>query len=551
VTLRGRLLLFALAQIAAFGLLCSAAGLLLHAKVVPILDEYLERKTRATLLSLASSLDVALGGDDPALVRKSLTAVGSDPDMARVEVRDGEGAMVAAIGLAGPLDVSSDAPRQVVDTGDLLVAWAPVELEGYRLGTVAIAFSKARQQSISAWMTAAGVTMVVAVLLAVLVAFRFSRSFVGPIHAMVQFSRRVKEGGLSERVVGPAAGELSILSADLNAMAAAIEARDAALAQRGLELEQSLDKLRDAQEQLVHSTRLASVGEMAGRTAHEVLNPMTSIHFRLTRMMKYATTTMQPNMETMAEIVSGWRESFQAEGMAGLMRSLSQPVGEDGQMLLVAEDLENLSGIHGYLTESHRATVVDLEFLLKEADRVTHIVDGMRSLSRVSGTPMLATVRSLLEESLETMRDSAARRNIELDLEIEIADQVCVDRYEFVQILGNLLRNAFLAVEERHGRAGGRVSLDARRDGGVIQVRVRDNGCGIPAAHLAFLFEASFTTRTARDGTGLGLSIARRLARSFHGELAIEETRVGGGSTFLLEIPAADAAPKGGVTVAA
>jgi signal transduction histidine kinase len=553
LTLRGRLLVFVLSLIAVFGALCLSAGLLLHSKMVPILDQYLERKAQATVLALAGSLDGALGHGDSAAASAAISSLASDPDLGRIEVRDTSGAILASIGDDEPIDVSRFDRRRVTDTGHELVSWAVVKFEGVPLGTVAVAFSKARQTSISIWMMAAAITVVAATLISLLIAFRFSRSFVRPIQAMMQFSRRVKEGGLSERVEGSATGELSILAGDLNAMATAIESRDAALAHRGRELEQSLVQLREAQDELLQSTRLASVGEMSGRTAHEVLNPMTGIHFRLSKMLKDARTAMQPNLVTMGEIVKAWRDTYRAEGIDGLARALSAPAGETGQMTLLEEDLDNLTGIEAYLAENHRTTVSDLEFLIKEAGRVTHIVDGMRSLTRAAGTPTLARVRSLVEESLETMRDSAARRNIDLSLELEADEDVLVDRYEFIQILGNLIRNAFFAVEEQRARAGGLVHISTRRAGDVIEVRVHDNGCGIRPEHVSLLFEASFTTRSATEGTGLGLSIARRLARSFQGDLRLEWTASGEGSTFLLEIPAASARHegKGGDFVAA
>jgi two-component system, NtrC family, sensor kinase len=122
---------------------------------------------------------------------------------------------------------------------------------------------------------------------------------------------------------------------------------------------------------------------------------------------------------------------------------------------------------------------------------------------------------------------------------------VMVDRYEFVQIVTNLLRNACLAIEDKNGRAGGQVTIATEVGADLVAVRVRDDGCGIADESIPRLFEASFTTRSSRDGTGLGLGIARRLARGFGGELRLERSAVGQGSTFLLEIPVARRAGRG------
>jgi signal transduction histidine kinase len=399
-------------------------------------------------------------------------------------------------------------------------------------------FSKARERSLTSWMLVLGGLVAAASLLSIAVAVRFSRAFVVPIHRMIQFSHRLKEGGLSERVASdPEEGELSRLASDLNAMAEAIEARDAALAQRSRELEDSLDDLRAAQEELLRSTRLASVGEMAGRTAHEVLNPMTGIHCRLGKMLKYEDDAMGPNLGTLGEIAGAWRTAYQDGGIDGLVRALG--ASADGRPALIEEDLANLEGIAGYLAESHRERAGDLQFVLRESDRVVHIVDGMRSLTRQSGTPTRAKVAELLRESVESVADVAARRRVQVRLAADSDVEVKVDRYEFVQILTNLLRNALMAIEEKSGRAGGAVQVTARVTDDRVAVRVEDDGCGIRDEHVPLLFEASFTTRSSRDGTGLGLGIARRLARGFGGELRLERTVPGQGATFLLEIPLA------------
>jgi signal transduction histidine kinase len=247
---------------------------------------------------------------------------------------------------------------------------------------------------------------------------------------------------------------------------------------------------------------------------------------------------MAPNLETLRDITGAWRAAYREGGMEGLMRSLAASPGL-GAPPLLDEDLDNLDGIASYLADSHRERAADVAFLLKESDRVVHIVDGMRSLTRVSGTRVRARVADLLRESVDTVADSAARGLIELRLDTVPAAEVMVDRYEFVQVLTNLLRNALLAIEERNGRAGGQVTLATVVDGDKVSVRIADDGCGIRPEHIPLLFEASFTTRSARDGTGLGLSIARRLARGFGGELRLERAALGEGATFLLEIPLA------------
>jgi signal transduction histidine kinase len=539
MTLRRRLLTYSLVQVGALGLLSIGAGLFVSAKVRPIVDEHLGLKTEAAILGLADRVEVPLAGGETEEIADALEELGRDPDLVHVEVRDRHGVVLAAVGPAPARHPAVGVGPRAQDLGDALGAAVGLEIEGYQVGTVEVVFSKARERSLVAWMLILAGVVVLASLVSVVIAVRFSRAFIDPIQRMIQFSRRLKDGGLSERVASSAReGELARLAEDLNAMAEALQARDAALAQRGRELEESLAKLRAAQEEILRSTRLASVGEMAGRTAHEVLNPMTGITFRLTKMLRYEGDAMAPNLGTLHEIAGAWRTAHREGGMAELIRLLGAP--PEGQAApLIEEDLDNLEGIAAYLADAHRDRVADLQFVLRESDRVIHIVDGMRSLTRQTGTPVRARVDELLRESVESVADGAARRQVSVRLIGQPDAEVRVDRYEFVQVVTNLLRNAVLAVEEKAGQDGGRVHVVTQVAEDRVEVRIEDDGCGIQNEHVPHLFEASFTTRSAHDGTGLGLGIARRLARGFGGELRLERSEVGHGTTFLLEIPLA------------
>jgi two-component system sensor histidine kinase FlrB len=95
--------------------------------------------------------------------------------------------------------------------------------------------------------------------------------------------------------------------------------------------------------------------------------------------------------------------------------------------------------------------------------------------------------------------------------------------------LTNLLENALQAVED-----SGRIDLDARRDGALLLLSVRDNGRGMNAETAARLFDPFFTTRA--EGTGLGLSIARGVARAHGGGIEVISSP-GAGAEFILTLP--------------
>lgn len=304
------------------------------------------------------------------------------------------------------------------------------------------------------------------------------------------------------------------------------------------ELDASLKEIRKIQEELVQSTRLASVGEMAGRMAHEVLNPITSIHGRITRMSRDHAAIYDENVEILGEVVRGWADSYRSGGVDELVASITQPVQSEGGTIrtLLDDDLETLGALHEYFAADGRDKLEGLGFLLRETDRVTRIIDGTRSLTRASASREDLRAVEVLKESGEALRDGLDKRNIALRIDADDS-MVRADRYELIQVLTNLLRNAMFAIEEKAGREGGAITMSATRGDGTVEVRVADTGTGIAAENLPLIFESSFTTRSAQQGTGLGLSICKRLVRGFGGELSVEWTEVGRGTSFLIALP--------------
>ena len=137
--------------------------------------------------------------------------------------------------------------------------------------------------------------------------------------------------------------------------------------------------------------------------------------------------------------------------------------------------------------------------------------------------PMVAAARSAAP--VFSAREAA------LDLSIDDGPLIVAgDGAALEQLVLNLLVNAADALP-----IGGRARLEARRTGEQIEVRVSDNGVGMPAGVLRRAFDAHFSTK--RTGTGLGLAISRRIAHAHHGELSVE-SEPGVGTTFTLRVPA-------------
>ncbi len=279
-------------------------------------------------------------------------------------------------------------------------------------------------------------------------------------------------------------------------------------------------QLQSAQAQLMESTRLASVGEIAGMVAHEVLNPMTAV---LARIRK--TTGEEGSVSLIKLIADEWQKDLEEEGMEQLLEILKE-IPEDGDMPLLEEDLANIRESADELTK-------DMRFLEEQLNRIVSIVDNLRGLSRAQNKSQRVDVREAVEKTAELTHDGLVKRSIELKLDFLHNSVVYCDLNELIQVIHNLVRNAMQAIERN-----GTVTISTRETTGRVEIRVTDSGPGIPPDIVPKIFEMRFTTKTEKEGTGLGLNLSRRLMRQVLGDVELE---TGGGSgtgaTFLCWIP--------------
>lgn len=304
-----------------------------------------------------------------------------------------------------------------------------------------------------------------------------------------------------------------------------------------LDLRVAVESLRRTEAELLESRHLVALGEMAGRTAHEVLNPVTAARGRIHRLLDGQALEFDHGLEVLATVLEAWVGAFEQGGTPRFFDEMTQPDPNGRAMLendlaALAAVAETLATVRGELREG-------LRFLLAELDRVTVIVDALRNRTPTKPRAAEVDVDDVVTEAARIVEDIASRANVWVQVRLGRAGVVLGDRFELLQILTNLARNGIHAIETAHGHRGGRLELGTQKSTGRVLIRIRDDGSGIPEPHLDKVFESGFTTRANREGSGLGLGIARRLARSMGGELRIEESAVGRGTTFLLELPPA------------
>jgi signal transduction histidine kinase len=277
------------------------------------------------------------------------------------------------------------------------------------------------------------------------------------------------------------------------------------------EAEAALEHLRAAQAQLVQAEKMASLGEMTAGIAHEIKNPLNFIN------------------------------NF-AELNAELADELFDELADDPDI--------RLADVRDVLDDLKR----NAEKINEHGKRADSIVRAMMQHARGgAGTRERVDINTFVEEYLglayhgtrATTPDFTAQLLQHLDPE---AGDVELGPQELGRVLLNLLSNAFYAVHERAKAANGayepKVTVSTRGGGARIEIRISDNGAGIPEEARERIFEPFFTTKPTGSGTGLGLSLSYDIVTNGHGGTLALEDDGGEGATFVITLPASPGAPR-------
>ena len=361
-------------------------------------------------------------------------------------------------------------------------------------------------------------------------AWLLSRNLIRPLLGLTASARAIARGSYSRRVETRGGDEISSLAEAFNTMAATIEERqrdleqinrdlEAKVSQRtealeasNRELRQALDDLREAQEHLVQSEKMASLGRLVAGIAHEIKNPLNFIYGNTEFLTDYI-RRIQRYLEA--------AEKAQAESPDRLeeLRRLRREQNLD----FVLEDLVSLAAnIH------------------EGAARIKAIVEDLRAFSRApSGSWEAVDLRKVLDMCLNLLRNQY-KNHIRIHRDYGDIPTVRVQLGKMEQVFLNLLTNAIEAIGEE-----GDIWVRTRRSNRHVTVEVEDTGCGIPPAHLPKIFEPFFTTKEVGKSTGLGLSISYSIVEQHQGKIRAAN-RPGGGAVFRVELPLEPPAPPGG-----
>ena len=266
------------------------------------------------------------------------------------------------------------------------------------------------------------------------------------------------------------------------------------------EIEKAYHELRNTQAQLIQSEKMASLGELTAGIAHEIQNPLNFVN-----------NFSEVNKELLAEM----NEEI-AKGNYDEVKSIAKDVTDNEEKII----------FHG-----------------KRADS---IVKGMLQHSRSSnGVKEPTNINALADEYLRLSyhglraKDKTFNATMKTDFDNSIGN-INIIPQDIGRVVLNLLTNAFYVVDEKKKAEienyEPTVSISTKKLGDKVEIKVADNGNGIPQKVLDKIFQPFFTTKPTGQGTGLGLSLSYDIVKAHGGELKVE-TKEGEGSTFIILLP--------------
>ena len=265
-------------------------------------------------------------------------------------------------------------------------------------------------------------------------------------------------------------------------------------------LERTLSNLKSTQAQLIQSEKMASLGELTAGIAHEIQNPLNFVN-------NFSEVNTELIQEAGQEIDKG-------------------NISEAKTILKDIQENEQKINHHG-----------------KRADA---IVKGMLQHSQTStGQKEPTDINKLAEEYLRLAyqgllaKDKLFNATLKTDLDESIGNINIVPQ-DIGRLLLNLYNNAFYSVDEKNKQQTEgyepTVSVSSKKVNSHVEVRVRDNGNGIPQKIVDKIFQPFFTTKPTGQGTGLGLSLAYDIVKAHGGELRVQ-TKEGEGSELIIQLP--------------
>lgn len=273
---------------------------------------------------------------------------------------------------------------------------------------------------------------------------------------------------------------------------------------RNTELIRGKAELERLQAQIIHSKKMASLGQLAAGIAHELNNPVGFIY---------------GNMDILNQSLAGLTELLNFYDKAELSENIASGAAQ------IKERID------------YRATLEDLGSIVTDcrdgAERIRDIVQNLRTFSRLDEAEFKKSdIHEGINSSIRLLSRYYSSDNITLIRKYGELPLVDAFSGQLNQVWMNLLVNAAQAVSSK----GGEVQVITQVVEETVVISIKDTGCGIPPENLTRIFDPFYTTKAVGEGTGLGLSISFGIVERHGGTIKVR-SRLNEGTTFTITLP--------------
>jgi PAS domain S-box-containing protein len=285
------------------------------------------------------------------------------------------------------------------------------------------------------------------------------------------------------------------------------------------QLKQAEEEKKRIEAQLLHSEKMASIGQLAAGVAHEINNPTGFVSSNLKTLAEY--------IQDLSNLTKEYRK---------LVEKLKQNPDLDSCQLDVSEHINHIAAME---EEANFDFVLkDILELIEESiegtERIKKIVLDLKDFAHPGDDkPKLADINQNMDSTINVVWNELKYK---ADVAKEYGELPRVKCYPQLlnQVFMNLLVNAAQSIEKR-----GEIKIKTLVNNGFVEIIISDTGSGIPKENLPRIFDPFFTTKKIGKGTGLGLNVAYNIIKKHQGEIDVKSD-VGKGTMFIIRIPTAE-----------
>lgn len=278
------------------------------------------------------------------------------------------------------------------------------------------------------------------------------------------------------------------------------------------EVKRKTEEIREANTQLMHQDKMASIGQLAAGVAHEINNPIGFIKSNLSTMMEYCSD------------------------LINLIRLYRKCVGQSVENVASSESIAVIHEIEAMEQKINpdyliKDTLDLLNESLEGAFRVQKIVSDLKDFAHPgTETPSHADINACIDTTLNIIWNELKYKTTVVKEYGELPMLFCYPR-QLNQVFVNVLVNAAQAIEKK-----GEIKIKTTPFENHLEIEISDTGAGIPEENLSKIFDPFFTTKEVGKGTGLGLNLSYNIIKKHKGEISVK-SKVNSGTAFTIKLP--------------